>query len=142
MFDREGFAKNLFNIIFNFAAWIFVLVAIIVLYFFFHPELLRQYAMILIPVLIYGCGLIISSWFNNKKKKALEKGQGSAEFNLYINQIDFAKHDLLMFLTPLAIIMAFYWSQGELSGTNIIASAIAFVGLYLAKKIYTKKIIK
>ncbi len=142
MFDRQEFAKNIFNLVFNIAGWVFVIIAIIVVYLFFNPELIEKYAMILIPALIYGGGMIIASWFNAKKKTRMEKGEGTSEFNLYINQVDFAKHDLLMFLTPFFIIIMFYWSKEKMAMADIFASAIAFVGLYLSKKIYTRKINK
>jgi len=140
MIDYEALAKNIFNFIFNIAAWTFVFIAIIVMYFFFKPELLKQYAMILVPVFIYGCGMIISFWINNRKKKVIEKGGGSAEYNLYVSQFDFAKHDLLIFLVPLIIIGIFYWGKRGLSGTDLIASVAAFLGLYLTKLIYKRKI--
>lgn len=123
----------------NIIAWFFVAVACIIIYLFYHPEYVKDLIKILVPLLIYCLGLVISVKYRQTQKKRLEGNYGSSEETIVVNQVDFLKHDLLMFLTPLAILAAAYFLNGEVQKNDIISSAIALCGLYLSELIYKRK---
>lgn len=113
-------------------------VAGIVIFFLYQADLLGQFIEMVVALGIYAGGLGIAYWVRNRKKKSMIYDSGSQQVQININYFNYFLHDCLLFLTPALIIIFIYWIKGNVSWTDVAASAICFIGLYLSELIYKR----
>jgi|GEM_PF-5129068 len=138
-FDNE---KNL-QLLLAAINWIMLplilIIAGMIVYFFFNQEILRAFIKLLVPVVIYSSGLGITFWVRKRKAAKMKEDQGP-EVRITLNYFTFFWHDALVFITPSIIIIAAFWLRGEVTYYDILYSGIAMTGLYLSELIYKRKI--
>ncbi len=130
-----GNLKDLiFNAVFYLMGWIVVLVAGLIIFYFYNQEFFEQYIGALAAVFFYIMGMSWAVWYRSKKEHIAKNGGDPTEVTLYITYYDMLKYDLAMFLTPLVILIASYLLKGSIGSYEIVYSGIAFIGLYVAGK--------
>jgi len=77
--------------------------------------------------------------WRKRKNDNLVKGGSETGSTIYITQWDRMKHDLVMFMTPIIMLLVAKFYKKNVDGFDIILSAIAFIGLYMSKWVYNKK---
>jgi hypothetical protein len=136
---REEIFKKIFDAISAIGAWIVVGIAILIIYFYYNQELYEKLLTFIVPVGFYCIGILFVAWFRKRKNKNLESGGSEIGTSVYITQWQLLKHDLIMFITPLIMIVIAKLYKGEVGGFDALLSAIAFMGLYASEWIYKSK---
>ena len=137
--DRDEIIKSILTFISNIFIWFILSGIVFFMYFFFNKELYEKLIKFLIPVFIYSSGLILVSMWRKRNNDNLVKGGSETGSTIYITQWDRMKHDLVMFMTPIIMLLVAKFYKKNVDGFDIILSAIAFIGLYMSKWVYNKK---
>jgi hypothetical protein len=139
--DVERNLKIIFEILYRIMPGIIIIVAALVIYFFFNAELFKTLAKLLVPLVLFASGLAGSYAFRKRKQKKLVYDNGRPEVTITINYFTLFWHDALVFLTPSAILIAAYWFKGSVGYFDLLSAALAMTGLYLSELIYKRKIV-
>lgn len=138
--DSEKNLKVLLEVINWAMPTLILIIAGLVVYFFFNEEALKSFIKLLVPITIYSSGLGIT-FFVRKRKDAKMKADQGPEVKITLNYFTFFLHDVLVFVTPSLILIVAFWLKGEVTYFDILYSGIALTGLYLSELIYKRKIV-
>ncbi len=137
--NRDELLKYIFNLLSKIAIWIILIAIAIFLYFWFNQALYEKIFKFVMPVFVYSLGLVFMIYFRKRKKDIQVRGGSEISTTIYITQWDLSKHDLIMFSTPLVMLIMTKVFKKEVGGFDILLSGVAFVGLYISELIYKQK---
>lgn len=137
--NRDEILKAILTFISNVFIWVIIVAIVLFMYFFFNKDLYEKLMKFLVPVFIYSLGIVVMAFWRKRKNDNLVKGGSETGQTIYVTQWDKMKHDVVMFATPLIMLLVTKLYKKNVEGFDIILSAIAFLGLYMSEWVYKKK---
>ncbi len=137
--DADKNLALLLNFIYAIMPGVLIIIAGAIVLFFFNEEALKSILRLAIPLALYLSGIGAALVIRKRRSKAAKAySGGSDQKTIYIGQMALFWHDALVFGVPCLIILSAYFINGRVEIFDILASAIACVGLYLSELIYRK----
>lgn len=137
--NGDEILKFVLNFLSNVAIWIILIFVAIFMYLFFNKEIYEKLMAFIAPILVYALAIFLVILWRKRKNDNLVRGGSEMGSTIYVTQWDLLKHDLVMFVTPLVMILIAKFFKKEVDGFDIFLSAIACLGLYASELIYKQK---